>query len=335
MAALEIALVTALADLESLRPEWSHLWQDCPEATPFQSPAWLLAWWRHLGGGELRVITLRAAGRLVGMAPLFLHVWEGQRQLSPLGISISDYTDFLILPRFVGAGTALILEYLERRRAEWDVFVMPDLPEGAPLLALPIPDTLSALREPAAVCPVIALPKAVSDWHARLPTYRRRQIKHGWQWLEKNGGAEIERATPAALNEFMDALFQWHARRWQGRGEPGMLATAELKALHREVAAGLQNCGTVRLYGLRFQGVLRAALYVFAKGGRTYVYLDGFDPSVGRVSPVHLLMAHAIEEAIREGDREFDLLRGQEPHKYVWGAQDRQNYRLTLFSNAG
>lgn len=335
MTALELAKITELADLESLRPEWSQLWHEHPEATPFQSPEWLLPWWRHLGGGELRILTLRSAGQLVGIAPLFLHLWEGQRQLSPLGVSISDYTDFLILPPFMRAGTELILQHLARRRTEWDVCVMPDVPEGAPLLALPISDALSARREPAAVCPIIALPKATDEYQATLPAHRRRQIKRGWQWLQRNGRAEIERATPARLDEFMDALFQWHSARWWRRAQPGVLATPELRAFHREAAAGLQGCGALRLYGLRLNAVLRAVLYNFAKGGRMYVYLDGFDPMIGHVSPVHLLMAHALEEAVREGYREYDLLRGQEPHKYVWGAQDRQNYRLTLFSNAG
>ncbi len=332
---LQLDQLSRLTDLESLRPEWSQLWQEHPGATPFQSPEWLLPWWRHLGGGELRVFTLRSAGKLVGIAPLFLHVWEGRRQLSPLGLSISDYTDFLVLPHFTRAGTELILQHLARQRNAWDVCIMPDVPEEAPLLTLPIPGTLSARREPAAVCPVIALPKAIDEDRAPLPVHRRRQIRRGWQWLEKNGGAKIERATPAKLDEFMDALFRWHAARWQGRAQPGVLATPELQAFHREVAAGLQGCGALRLYGLRFQGALRAVLYGFAKSGRMYAYLNGFDPSIGRASPIHLLMAQALEEAILEGYREYDLLRGQEPHKYDWGAQDRQNYRLTLFPNAG
>jgi CelD/BcsL family acetyltransferase involved in cellulose biosynthesis len=331
---LQLDQIVSVADLGSLLPEWSQLWQEHPEATPFQSPEWLLPWWRHLGGGELRVLTLRSAGKLVGIAPLFLHLWEGRRQLSPLGVSISDYTDFLILSPFARAGTELILQHLVRRRTEWDVWVMPELTEGAPLLALPIPEVLSARRDPSGVCPVIALPKATDEYQATLQAHRRRQIRRGWQWLQRNGGAEIERATPARLDEFMDALFRWHAARWEGRAQPGVLATPELQAFHSEVAAGLQGCGALRLYGLRFQGALRAVLYSFAKSARMYAYLEGFDPSIGQASPIHLLMAHALEEAIREGYREYDLLRGQEPHKYVWGAQDRQNYRLTLFSNA-
>ena len=33
---------------------------DAMGATPFQSPAWLMAWWKHFGTGAPRVLTARA-----------------------------------------------------------------------------------------------------------------------------------------------------------------------------------------------------------------------------------------------------------------------------------
>lgn len=41
-------------------------------------------------------------------------------------------------------------------------------------------------------------------------------------------------------------------------------------------------------------------------------------------------MADAIEEAMREAARRFDLLRGREPYKYLWGATDRPTVRREL-----
>jgi hypothetical protein len=40
--------------------------------------------------------------------------------------------------------------------------------------------------------------------------------------------------------------------------------------------------------------------------------------------------AHAIEQALREGAREFHFLRGQEAYKYGWGAVDRWNQRRSF-----
>jgi hypothetical protein len=70
MPPLSTECVRDLGGLAALRPEWRALWRRCPAATPFQSPAWLLPWWRHLGGGELLAIAVRDGERLVGDGPL-------------------------------------------------------------------------------------------------------------------------------------------------------------------------------------------------------------------------------------------------------------------------
>ena len=55
--------------------EWWDLWRRDPRATPFQSPAWAEACWRHLGGGERLDAELRDGdGLLVAALPLF--VWR-------------------------------------------------------------------------------------------------------------------------------------------------------------------------------------------------------------------------------------------------------------------
>src|SRR4051812_43901967 len=67
VASLAIEEVKTTAALERLRPEWEVLWA----ATPFQSPAWLIPWWRHVGGGELLSLVVRDAGALVGLFPFY------------------------------------------------------------------------------------------------------------------------------------------------------------------------------------------------------------------------------------------------------------------------
>ena len=42
-------LISTPEELERLREEWLALWRRSPTATPFQSPMWLLPWWRAFG----------------------------------------------------------------------------------------------------------------------------------------------------------------------------------------------------------------------------------------------------------------------------------------------
>src|ERR687888_114117 len=113
--ALDIEEVTTIEALEKLRPEWSALWARCPTSTLFQSPEWLIPWWRHIGEGELWTLSLRHAGRLVGLAPLYIYVKPGssERELFLVGIATTDYLDALFDPAYAHYDAAAIFAYLD------------------------------------------------------------------------------------------------------------------------------------------------------------------------------------------------------------------------------
>src|SRR5918912_3404648 len=121
--ALDIEVVTTAEALERLRPEWSALWARCPTATLFQSPAWLIPWWRHIGEGDLCTLALRYAGRLVGLAPLYIYVKPGssEREVFLVGIATTDYLDALFDQEFASCGAAAVFAYLDATQHPWDV----------------------------------------------------------------------------------------------------------------------------------------------------------------------------------------------------------------------
>ena len=92
---MSVDVLTADAALHALRPVWEALWRRAAErATPFQSPAWLLPWWRAFGTGRPRVAALRGdGGRLLGLLPLYLLAEGSGTKLLPIGIGVSDYLD--------------------------------------------------------------------------------------------------------------------------------------------------------------------------------------------------------------------------------------------------
>jgi CelD/BcsL family acetyltransferase involved in cellulose biosynthesis len=90
------------------------------------------------------------------------------------------------------------------------------------------------------------------------------------------------------------------------------------------------GAGMLRLHLLRVGNSTAAAYYGFTAKHTAYAYLSGFDPEFAELSPGAQILAHAIEEAVREGAREFHFLRGGEAYKYAWGALDRPNTALTL-----
>jgi CelD/BcsL family acetyltransferase involved in cellulose biosynthesis len=70
---LKVAVINKANDFAALEEEWEELYRNSPLATPFQSWAWLYSWWEYYGRGyELRLVTIRDDGLLVGLMLLML-----------------------------------------------------------------------------------------------------------------------------------------------------------------------------------------------------------------------------------------------------------------------
>lgn len=322
--------ITRAVELEALGEEWWALWSRSSRATPFQSPAWLLPWWRTFGRGRLMTLALRRGTRLVALAPLAVGERdEDGRTVRLVGTGNSDHLDLLAEDGCADAGALAVLHYLDACRERWDICDLRPLPEGSPLLSAAPPRGWSRDARADDVHPVLRLggaPAADRDapasmW-AKARYYRRRATRVG--------SLEVERATEHTVNALLDALFALHGARWRARDGEGVLADASVRAFHRDAAARLAARGALRLYAMRLDGRPIAALYALADRRRAYYYIGGFDPAWSRLSPGTMLVAHAVEEARSAGAREFDFLRGAEPYKYRWGARDRALWRLTL-----
>ena len=313
-------VITDMQALAALEPEWDALWRRAG-ATPFQSAAWLLPWWRCFAPGALHVTAIRKGDALVGLAPLYLT--EGEPRLLPIGISVSDYLDVLLDPeRAVEAGAALVAHIARGRWTRWE---MPDLPPHA--ARLPCPPGCDDRLENTAACPVLPLPAGAGRLVEALPSRKRRTLRMVANRAARRGPVAYLSLAELPAEAMLAELFRLHRLRWESRGKPGVLADPRVRAFHREAAPKLAAAGILRAYALRIGADIAAVYYGFLHEGRAYGYLTGMNPAFEFESPGTLLIAHALREAIREGAREFDFLRGGEAYKYGWGAIDRWNRR--------
>src|SRR5215211_4732848 len=81
----------------ALEREWQELYQDSPNATPFQSWAWLYSWWECYGADyELRLVTIWDDESLVGLLPFMLERSRpGVTRLLFVGSGQSIYLDLI------------------------------------------------------------------------------------------------------------------------------------------------------------------------------------------------------------------------------------------------
>ena len=320
MGALAIREIESLDELDGIRTDWLALWRSLPAATPFQSPAWLIPWWRHFGAGRLRVLVLTNEERVVGIAPLFV---DADLRLRLVGTGNTDYLDIL-------AGdpecTSVVFNYLCRNRS-WDEIDFENLRRNSPLLIASRCRNVSEYVEEQDACPVLCLRACAEDFITSLPRQLQHNLNYYRRKLANLGQVKLEQANENNFDELFEGLLSLHEARWRMNHLSGVLCADEVQNFHRDAAYALLSHRALRLYGLRLDARLIASLYAFHHGRCTYYYLSGFDPEFRQYSPGTILVAHAIHEAIGEGDVGFDFLRGREDYKYRWGATDQPIYR--------
>lgn len=316
-------VITSYDELAALAPQWEALWRRSADATPFQSPQWLLPWFRHFGsGGELTCIVNRNNDELTTLAPLYVLRDDDESLGMLLGSGISDYCDLL-------GDAAGVFESLREINCQmWD---LQQLRPTSPLVAAALPDGWSDMVSDHDACPVLSIEGAGAQLENLISTHFRKKIRYYRRAMARGGSVRVDAATAENLDELLDALFVLHAKRWQQRGLPGVLADETTQQFHREVARGLLDAGALRMYATRIDDRVAAVFYGFAHARTVYYYLSGYEPALEKLSVGTLIVAHAIEEAVRDGAVMFDFLRGAEEYKYAWGAKDRVNRHRQIF----
>ncbi len=335
MGPIRTELIRDADALEALEEPWWDLWRRSAMATPFQSPAWLVPWWRHFHPGDLHAIAAWEDGRLGGLAPFYLETGPLGRRLLPVGISLSDYGDVLVDPTCAErAGAALVAGMA--REGGWDSWELEELPPGAAALSLPVPAGCEeTVEEHQSACPTLVLPEGVHDLAAVLPAKKRRKLNLARNRAGRRGGVTMERAVSGGEGAVLDVLLRLHGARWKARGEGGLAADERVPPFQRDAAPRLLAAGLLRLYALSIGGEPAAAYFGLLHRGRAYAYFTGFDPRFAFESPGSLLFAGAWQDALDEGAREIHLLRGREPYKYGWGATDRWNRKRSFHRRGG
>ena len=320
---MSVDVLTESSKLTALEPQWRDLWQRTADATPFQSPMWLLPWWRAFGAGELHAIAGSSDGRLESFAPLMV-LREDDESLGMLvGTGNTDYLDVL------GNAEPMLEKLTEIPCQMWD---FQQLQPSSKLLSAGLPEGLADNVSDQDICPVLSIEGAGDDLEHLLSTHFRKKLRYYRRSLEKLGEVAIDAVDASTFDASMAALFELHAARWQARGLPGMLAADIDQQFHREAARAMLDAGALRMYVTRLNGRAVGVFYGFGSHGTVYYYLSGFDPELEKLSIGTLIVAHAIEQAVRDGARVFDFLRGAEQYKYTWGAKDRMNQRRMIFA---
>lgn len=317
-----------LDDYEPVANAWEELWHRCPTASVFQHPAWLISWWRHFGSGELLLVTIWNGEELAALLPLHAMNRERGQTAFLLGTGLSDCMDGLCAPESLPQVGSVLANWLDHNREIQ--FDFHDLQPGSFLVDLDAPCGWESRVEVQEYSPALPL-EGFSEMELPIPAVRARELAYYRRRAQKQGRVEIQEATDDRCTHAMQDLIRLHSQQWRQRSQPGVLADRAVQAFHAEAVPLLARGGLLKMYTLSINGRIAGVWYGFRAHQRESFYLSGFDPEMKSISPGTLLIGHAIEQAFQSGCASFEFLRGQEPYKYRWGAQDRPLYRRVLF----
>jgi CelD/BcsL family acetyltransferase involved in cellulose biosynthesis len=309
-----------------LVPEWEELHRSDPNATPFVSPGWGLAWLRHWSGGaDPWLITVRDGERLLGLAPLAVERHRGLRMLRLLGKEPGDYWDVLALPEHRDAVSRAVAAELSRREDQWDVFFCDGQPGDSATAALIGERSLRVRPRPPTLCPRIELPEDFDEYLSLLSSSRRANVRRHIRRLD---GGDVALREVTDLGELDHAIGRWqelHVKRWESLSEP--IDPTHLTSTFREFLLDAMRTlvpqGLATVWEFSADGAVVGVYVNLIDDDCFYWYLGGFEPGCAKLGIGKLSIAQGIRWSIENGRRYFDLTRGEESFKYYFGAGNR------------
>ncbi|RMF34873.1 MAG: GNAT family N-acetyltransferase [Chloroflexi bacterium] len=331
---MQITVYRTAEGFDALADEWDPLVRASRANYIFLTHAWQKTWWTHLHEGELCLVSARAPdGRLLGIAPLFLTTEEGHRMFKTVGcVDVSDYLEWIVATGHEAPVYEALLEALLTHPdvPTWDCLCLCNVPQESVSLAV-LPDLarrrgLTVEIELEDVCPVLSLPTTWEAYLAALPRKQRHELRRklrraaelDWYQVgpEHDLGAEVDRFIALMRKSHPDKAEFILDRRHQ--------------AFFHAIAQATHQAGWLQLAFLTDLERPVATYFNFLYDGQVLVYNSGFDPAYGRLSPGIVLMAHLIRDAIEQGYRTVDFLRGNEGYKYDLGGVDTTVHRLLI-----
>jgi CelD/BcsL family acetyltransferase involved in cellulose biosynthesis len=308
---------------------WNALVQASIADTPFSRYEYLCEWWKTLGGGEwkhaeLVLVSATENDRLVGIAPLFIADYDGQRALMLVGsIEISDYLDLIVGAEDHARFLSGLLDFLasaSQQADDWSALDWYNLPDSSP--------TLAALKAEAEnrgwthheeiyrPTPRIPLNGSFDEYLSRIDKKQRHEIRRKMRRAAESGRVRFQLIDATAnieseTNDFFNLMVQ----------DPNKEQFLHPE-MREQMTVTIRNAferGYLWLAFLEIDGAKAAASLNFDYKNKLWGYNSGVGREHMELSPGWVLLAHVIQWCCENGRSEFDFMRGDEEYKYRFG----------------
>lgn len=316
---------------------WNTLLKESVSDSPFLRYEYQTAWWKHRGGGEwqnaqLILISASEGDRLIGIAPLFIAEYDGQRALLLNGsIEISDYLDVIVRREDHAGFISGLFDFLAAQLADnWHGLDWYNLPDSSP--------TLAVLKEESAKrkwthheemyrpTPRIPLNRTFDEYLGTIEKKQRHEIRRKVRRVEESGRARwfiSEMQDPEAEIEAFLKLMEDDQNKAKFLTEP-------MRAQMKDAIWAAHQGGWLWLAFLEVDGERAAAALNFDYNNKLWGYNAGVNRAYMDLSPGWVLLGYILKWCCDNQRSEFDFMRGDEEYKYRFGAINQYVMRVKV-----
>jgi CelD/BcsL family acetyltransferase involved in cellulose biosynthesis len=316
-AMIDTRVITTADGLDDIAAAWHQLAEKSAR-TPFQTFAWMKAWWSLVGDYDSTVrphiVVVSDANGICAIAPFMVRDEERGPVLRFATDPWTDYHDILVDPAAADGDAALAAlgdHVLAGLGVTWTAVVLEEIP---PWSEFALPDSRGTRTGESSTAYRLLLRDT-----ATAEAVRRGRYEHAVKRRRLGRLGEVRfalHAEPGSISARMPAFMAMHLRQWMGRPEPAItFDDPSLVRCYFGMVERLGHAGLLTLAELSLDGRPLAFHLGFSYRGTFWAYRAAFDLDMRRYSPGHLLNQSLVETLAAAGFHTVDFMRGDHAYK--------------------
>jgi CelD/BcsL family acetyltransferase involved in cellulose biosynthesis len=329
-----------------VKHEWNSLLEKSVTNEVFLLWEWIYSWWEVFKDASRELYLLRGRnpmGETIGIAPFYLQkqtlFGTHKRNIIRFCSSLEtypDHLDIITMKEYEHLFSEAVLKYLIQNDKDWDLIKLDGVHENAIIKkyltsAHPELKELLITSVPDANCPYLVIDKSFEDYLKSFSPKKRQTLLRKRRILMNREKAVFKTVNcDEEPEKYIQELFSLHDVRAKQKGIKTTFSGEDIYRFHNKAVRCLLKEGKVILAFLYKESNPLVSYYCVKHNNKYYYYQAGLSHEGEKKSAGSVLLSLLLEEAFREGYREFDFLRGSEEYKFYWTKTSRKDYSLIV-----
>lgn len=354
---MQVTIIDDISHFRALRRTWDAVYTGDPDATAFDSYAWLRGWlestprkWLVLGVQRHDPLQQAHASEVENGSPhipgasdryvafmAFSARTNGSKTiLSMGGYPHADHTGFVCLPESVDEAIPALAVFV-REQLQWDTLRLPQVYD--PRLDLFLRHLSSrriTIEEGKGTsCPYISLP---DTWEQYFNTYlgssTRKGLKNDLNKIRRLEGFHVTETQTGDMESHIDTLLKIWQTRWELKSDD-LYMDLKLEDVLNIKRSFLRSCFEENRLWLTIlwdgeTPIAGGAVFIDADKKNFCILKIAANYDYAQYSPGNIWCLHAIRYAIEKGYKICDFGKGTEKYKFSLGCKERFNRNVVV-----